>query len=204
MTDLVVSPCSRKAAEHAVLRWHYSAQMPTGKLVTFGVWEDGDYVGAILYGRGASPYLLTAYGLDQTEGCELVRVALRRHTTPVSQAVASTLRQLRDVAPGLRVVVSFADPKEGHHGGIYQAGNWVYTGMSNPVTEYLIGGRWRHTRGAYWNAKGREIPKRTAPGKHRYVYPLDRQMRRRLSKLALPYPQPADEGSTVSRPASGR
>ena len=41
----------------------------------------------------------------------------------------------------------------------------------------------------------------TVQGKHRYLYPLDRAMRRRILPLALPYP--AAEVSTVTRLASG-
>ena len=138
---------------------------------------------------GASPNLGTALDLDQTEVCELTRVALREHQHAVSEIVALALRQLRATNPGLRLVVSFADPKEGHHGGIYQAGNWVFTGMSNPVTEYLIGGRWRHTRGAYHHPDRATARSRQAPGKYRYLYPLDRAMRRRLGSLGQPFPR---------------
>lgn len=187
---LVVAPCSHDAAEYAVNHWHYSRVLPTGKLVKIGAWE-GDpsrFAGAVIFSRGASPWLGEAYSLDHTELCELTRVALRDHQAPVSQIVARSLSVLREVGPGLRLVVSFADPSEGHHGGIYQAGNWIYTGQSNPVTEYLIDGRWRHTRGAYHHPKRATAPTRTMPGKHRYLYPLDKQMRRRLTRLALPYP----------------
>jgi hypothetical protein len=188
MTDLLVAPCDTKAATYAVLNWHYSKVMPTGKIVKYGVWEDKKFIGAVLYGRGASPHLGTALDLDATEVCELVRVALTTHKTPVSQIVARTLTELRKTQPGLRLVVSFADPKEGHRGGIYQAGNWIYTGRSNPVTEYFIDGRWRHTRGAYHHPNRKTAPMREAPGKYRYLYPLDKAMRRKITRLALPYP----------------
>lgn len=198
---LVVAPCSYDAAKYAVVNWHYSASMPATKNVTYGVWESDRFVGSVLFGRGASPHLGNALGLDQTEVCEMTRVALRSHSAPVSQIVSSALRQLSNSSPGLRAVVSFADPKEGHHGGIYQAGNWIYTGESNEVTEYYINGRWQHTRNAYHHPKRPTAPKRTSPGKFRYIYPLDRAMRRQLRPLSLPYP-PAGEGSTVSRDVS--
>ena len=41
---------------------------------------------------------------------------------------------------------------------------------------------------------------RILAGEHRYVLPLDKQIRRRVMKLALPAPSPAVEGSTVIRP----
>lgn len=187
--ELTVAPCGHDAATFAVTRWHYSRVMPTGKLVKYGVWEDDQFVGAVLFGRGASPHLGTALNLDATEVCELVRVALTNsHQSPTTMIVARAMNLLAASNPGLRLVVSFADPKEGHHGGIYQAGNWTYTGMSDPVTEYLIGGRWRHRRGAYHHPQRPTAKKREAPGKYRYLYPLDRQMRRKIAPLALPYP----------------
>lgn len=120
----------------------------------------------------------------------MTRVALRDgHVHPVTRVIASALSTLRTTNPGLRLVVSFADPAQGHHGGIYQAGNWIYTGMSSPVVEYRIGGRWRHTRGAYWHPDRATAERRTMPGKHRYLFPLDRAMRRRILPDASPYPR---------------
>ncbi|HJU36321.1 MAG TPA: hypothetical protein VJ716_02755 [Gaiellaceae bacterium] len=101
-------------------------------------------MGVVIFSRGASPYLGRKYDLDHTEVCELTRVALREHDAPVSRIVAIALRMLRRKCPGLRLVVSFAGPAQDHHGGIYQAGNWVFTGRSAGVVEYLVGGRWRH------------------------------------------------------------
>lgn len=198
MVELQVAPCSHEAAKHAVENWHYSRILPTGKVVKFGVWEGGKFIGSVLFSRGASPHLGRTLELDQTEVCELTRVALTKHVAPVSQIVSQAIRLLKKSSPGLRAVVSFADPKEGHKGGIYQAGNWIYTGQSNSVVEYFINGRWRHTRGAYHHPARPTAPKREAPGKFRYIYPLDKQMRRKLTKLALDYPN-AVEGLEESR-----
>ncbi len=142
--------------------------------------------GVVIFSRGASPWLGQAYDLDATEVCELTRVALRAHVTPVSQIVARSIRLLRATSPGLRLIVSFADPAEGHHGGVYQAGNWIYTGQSSSVLEHFIRGRWRHVRGSYHEMKARgaeNVATRERPGKHRYLMPLDRAMRRRVEPL---------------------
>lgn len=197
MNDLVVALASHEAAKYAVENWHYSKILPTGKLVKYGVWEDNKFIGVVIYSRGASPNLGTFLNLDQTEICELTRVALTKHKANVSQIIAQTLKMLKEQNPGLKAVVSFADPKEGHKGGIYQAGNWIYTGQSNPVTEYLIGGRWRHVRGAYHHPERKTAPSRISPGKYRYIYPLTKQFRRKVAKLSLNYPS-AVEGLEAS------
>ncbi|WP_443602185.1 Mom family adenine methylcarbamoylation protein [Actinokineospora baliensis] len=202
----MVAPCTRAAADHAVTRWHYSAKTPRGKLACFGVWEHGVFVGSIVYGRGASNHLGRPYGLEQLQVAELVRVALTDHAAPVTQMIAATLRQLRASSPGLRLVVSFADTTQGHHGGIYQAGNWLYTGTTPPDTlSYIVHGREIHGRTLRHLAVARG-PGETAEAfvrrtidphvrsiktptlKHRYLYPLDRAMRRQLRDRARPYP----------------
>ena len=122
-----------QAANFAVKNWHYSRILPTGKLVKFGVFEQEEFIGVIIFSRGASPFLGNSLELDQTEICELTRVALTNHKTPVSQLVAQCLKELKELNPGLRAVISFADPKEGHKGGNYQSGKWLFTGARNPV-----------------------------------------------------------------------
>lgn len=202
MSDLIVAPVDLRAARYAVENWHYSRSMPAGKASLFGAWENGRYIGAVVYSRGASPWLGNAYGLTRMQVCELTRVALRDHRAPVTQIIARTLVLLRQIAPGLRLVVSFADPVQGHHGGIYQAGNWLYLGESPETIMYDVGGgRLVHTRtyrgvDAKKARAGRpEAPRIIAPPKHRYAMPLDRAMRRQLAPRALPFPSPAGEVS---------
>ena len=197
--SLRVDYCSREAATYAVEKWHYSRQMPSFKLVTFGVWEDDKFIGAVIYGGGATPNLLKPYGLGQFEGCELVRVAMTKHKTPVSRVIAITLRMLRKSFPGLRLVVSFADPGEGHSGGIYKAGGWVYAGMMREARYFKVHGRVRHPRSIAAKGGIQSIQAVRAkfdpfasivvkPGKHRYLMPLDDAMKAQVAPLAQPYP----------------
>lgn len=201
MAELKIAPVATNAATYAVEHWHYSKSLPVPPRTMFGVWEDNKFIGVVIYSRGASSTLGGPFGLSQVEVCELTRVALAEHKHPVSQIVAETLRELRKHSPGLRLVVSYADPFEGHHGGIYQAGNWIYTGETKPYVAFLddSGKRW-HTRQVSPTGRRkqfgrwRRVPKSTdlekiqIPGKHRYVMPLDRSMRRHVTKLAQEYP----------------
>lgn len=216
MTDPRVAPCSHAAAKLAVERWHYSRMMPVGKLARFGIWERDEFVGVVLFGRGAAPTLGSAYGLTQTQCCELVRVALRRHDTPVSCIVAAALSQLGATNPGMRLVVSFADTAQGHVGTIYQAGNWVYLGAVDHQW-YKVHGRMVHPKSLHstYGKGGQSLPwlrnnvdrgaeRVSMPPKHRYVMPLDRAMRRQVTKLAQPYPQSADQVSMGDVQPTGR
>jgi hypothetical protein len=189
-----------KAAQHAVLTWHYSKRMPLEPLVKVGVWEDGRYIGVVLFGRGAANNLGDAWGLQQTEVAELVRVALNKHAAPVSRIVSIATKLFRKASPGTRLLVSFADPSEGHHGGIYQAMGWTFTGRSATGKQYFYEGRWQHNRevtaGAFGKkgakvspAKLKTLPQRDRVGKLRYVLPLDKSLAGLVASRSQPYPK---------------
>jgi hypothetical protein len=200
--ELRLDWCSHEAAKFAVENWHYSRTMPVGKLVKVGAWEDKQFIGCVLFARGANNNLLKPYGLDQTEGAELARVALSPHLSPVSRIIKVAVALLRQQSPGMRLIVSFADTKQGHHGGIYQAGNWFFTGSIDPPTEYLWQGRWVHSMQVQTMIRSGHIKSRQGlkqrPGsvKHRYLMPLDDDMRAKIAPLARPYPKRA--GSSAS------
>lgn len=200
MTDLVVDACDRRAAEYAVRHWHYLGSMPSGKVVAFGVWADGRFAGAVLFGRGSTPKIGAALDLPQTQVCELVRVAFDRHAWPASQAVSSAVRLLRARQPGLRLVVSFADAGHGHRGGLYQAMNWTYLGPmiswtlrvgADRVHPRTAVARWGTCSVAELRARGADVERVDLPAKHKYVLPLDRAMARVVRRLARPYPAAA-------------
>lgn len=208
MNRLRVDWCSVKAARFAVLNWHYSQTMPIAKTVRLGVWFEGAFKGAVIFGRACRNQHLM-FGVRKEEVCELARVALDQHEGfHVSAVVARALKRLKERCPGLRLVVSFADPAQGHEGKIYQAGNWIYLGTSAPVQVLVHQGKRLHRRKYTGVAFGR--PRTTpppgsvwitTPGKHRYAYPLDRRTRRRLQRLARPYP--AHEPTSADARAAG-
>lgn len=197
---LWIAWASHDAAEYACRHWHYSGVLPVGKMVRIGVWEDGVFAGVVLFSRGAAPHLPTRYGLTQMECVELTRVALREHRATVSKIVALAIRFLRRFCPGLRLIVSFADPNQGHHGGIYQAGNWIYTGQSAPAHETLVDGRWRHPRTVGVHPEWKGLPRRPVPGKHRYLYPLDDGIRAQVETLRQPYPKKSGDSMAAHAP----
>jgi hypothetical protein len=224
---LHVDFCSHEAAKHAVMRWHYSRAMPSSKLVRFGVWEKKKFSGTIIFGLGANRHIARPFGLKDQEVCELVRVALapgREH--PTSKCVAISLRMLRRQSPGLKLVVSYADAGQGHVGTLYQAVGFYFIGTSDQ--SYIrVRGTIEHPR-TLWDRFGRQgqsipwlrenvdpraerVP--MAP-KLKYVFPLDKKLRRDLEAIARPYPksaaevnpgdtsgvQPEEAGSSPSRP----
>lgn len=209
--DLRVDWATHEAAKYACETWHYSGCVPAGKLVKVGAWEDGKFIGAVLFGRGATPNLCKPYGLAQDECVELVRIALTTHATPVSRIAALALKFLKRANPKLRLVVSFADSTQGHHGGIYQAGNWVYSGQGDAAKFYLIRGKLTHPRslGSLGLVQSIQGARRIDPnaqvvvvdGKHRYLMPLDDDMRKQIAHLAKPYPKRVKQATTDDQSA---
>jgi hypothetical protein len=203
--------CSHEAAKYAVEKWHYSRRMPLGRMSRVGVWENEKYIGCVLFARGANNAIGDAYGLKIIEICELVRVALTIHVTPVSRIGAIAIKMLVKQSPGLRLIVSYADDREGHHGGIYQAMNWVYIGKGASTKEWYHEGRWKHNRemtsGAFGGgrkvAEYQQHPMRIVPGKHKYLYPLDAAMRAQIAPLAKPYPKRATRAASIDSDAPG-
>jgi hypothetical protein len=199
MVKLKIDWASHDAATHAVMNWHYSKAMPSGKLVKVGAWEDGKFVGVVLFGRGATHSIGSPYGVDQTEACELVRVALKSHQSQTSKIVSIAIKYMKRANPGMRIIISYADSGMNHHGGIYQAMNWIYAG---PIYHqgFILNGRAIHPRTI--NAKyGTEaidwLRKNVDPNakrvemeaKHKYLMPLDDAMRNQILPLAKPYPK---------------
>lgn len=192
---------THEAARHAVEHWHYSHSMPVGKCVKVGAWEGGSFVGVIVFGYGASNNLPKSFGLKQTECVELTRIAMREHITPITRMVSIAIRMLRKQSPGIRLIVSFADPDQGHKGGIYKGGNWISAGSSIASDEYIIKGKRLHGRSVRklreqsrrdtklvtveWARKHLDpnLTKMMGSEKIRFLMPLDDAMRDQVKKL---------------------
>lgn len=194
--------CSHEAAKYACENWHYSKRMYVNKTVKIGVWEDGKFIGCVIYGNGCQ-FIAKPYGMADTQVCELVRVALTNHKTPVSKILAISFKLLLKQSPDLCLIVSFSDTSKGHYGGIYQATNWVYVGSAEYHEYEVLGKRvpprtlhHRYGKGGQsieWLRKNVD-PKaeRVLNGiKHKYLYPLTPEMRDKIEPLRKPYPKPA-------------
>ena len=189
---LKLKGCGHNAAKLACERWHYSGCLPSGRLVRIGVYEDDRFIGVVLFGRGATPRIGSPFGLDQRQVCELVRVALTDHQAPVSKILALAIRLLRKSSPGLKLIVSYADPGQGHHGGIYQAANWLYLGTTAPHRQKMIHGKAFHKRSVNSVIGPNTLPYGPLEIKHKYVLPLDSTLRKKLGEVGKPYPRAAD------------
>jgi len=212
--NLRVDWCSYEAAKYAVTTWHYSHTMPKSKNAYLGVWEQSEFIGALVYSLGSGRATDgRGFGLQRSfEVVELARVALRSHVSPVSRILAISVRLLRREFPKLRLIVSYADPRHGHVGPIYQATNWLYVGPTSPSRAFVDAlGREHHSRvvshsgvNSHFGQSRHALRTQDAikiirlPGKHRYLYPLDPEIATRIRPLAKPYPKRAKDSSEPS------
>lgn len=190
----------------ALARWYYRPELPVGKTVKVGVWEDGVFAGVVVFGCGASDSLGTRYGITSLEVCEMVRIALRPdHKCQISRVLRIAISFLRKHCPGLRLVLTYADPAAGHTGAVYQAANWIYVGTTTPDWRYIdrrgIEHHSRNVKVSGWSAtlgggrmrcpKPSECTRYRVPGKHKYALPLDDAMRALVTRDAKPNPKKA-------------
>ena len=192
--------CSYEAVKYAVRHWHYSRSLPCSKTARLGVWEDGNFIGAVVFAWGANRHLAGEYELKMTECAELCRVALAKHETPVSRILAIAVKMLKREMPGIRLVVSYADLNQGHEGKIYQASNWLFVGETGHEAGITLNGKLTHRRtinSKYGTSTIEWLQKHVDPNasrregkpKYKYLLPLDDEIAERIKLVSKPYPQ---------------
>ena len=186
-----VLPIKSEETRQWFLQKHYMKRMPL-IMFAFGLYENNYLIGVISYGAPASPHL--ARGVCGEEHAldvlELNRLCLdSNEKNMASILIARSMKLL----PPPKIIVSYADTKAGHIGYVYQATNFIYTGLSakrkDPVGFDTSGGKLaRHSRG-HW---GKDLVDR--PRKHRYVNFVGnkrqkKDLRSQLRYEAQPYPK---------------
>jgi hypothetical protein len=156
---------SQKEAKPFIERWHYSKRCPTGKNIFFGAYL-GDTLYAVAdYGIGVNPaqaaYLARVTGLPVTKSNLMELKRLCRIEPPMDLKLTKFLRICHVLLrrEGVKFVVSFSDPANGHHGGIYKAANFIHLGKSNAEWHLVDkNGRLRHRLYAFRYARRKGIP----------------------------------------------
>lgn len=170
---------------------HYSGRKPVVS-VAYG-WYDQDRLMAVCtFGKPASPSLCRGIMGEEFKSSvyELNRLCREEDLTePLSKFVGLCLRALRSKN---WIVVSFSDTGMNHNGYIYQATNFMYTGVTKKRTDMYTEGN-KHSR-HYKHSKQTGLRKVRTP-KHRYVYfcTSDKKLRRlwkeQMRYPVLPYPK---------------
>lgn len=180
---------------------HYLRTFPGGTHLALGAFLGHRLVGVMTLGVGPGQVYRLVEGAGLPHCLVLTRFCLvdELPTNSESRILGVVLRALKKQT-GVKFIVSYADPAQGHVGTIYQATNWTYTGLSQATPSYTLGGRapqhsrsFSHVYGTrdlkHFAVHGAEIRKLPQLPKHRYVYFLDPAWRPRLRVAAKPYPK---------------
>ena len=198
---LEVKPIPVTVARDLIISHHYLGSFPGGTRLCFGVFIDQRLVGSLTLGVGSKESHRLVSGARPNDCMTLTRLwisdELGKNTE--SYVIGLVLRKLRRHT-SVKFVISYSDPAEGHHGVIYQASNFIYTGLSVAMPKYDLGdgiARNSRTLGQIFGTHSTRYLKRNGikvrlipqVPKHRYLYFLDRRWRTRLTVPILPFPK---------------
>jgi hypothetical protein len=202
LQDWSVKPIDNATAQQVVVEHHYlHRKAPCSQ--AFGLFDESDNLrGVVMYGTPSSSALRAGIaGKDQsTNVIELTRLWIDDSTPKNSESylIGNSIKHCDK-----EIVVSFADTSQNHLGIVYQATNWIYTGLSAKRTDWSVEGIDKH--GHTWADKYTAAEMRELFGdrftlvprsrKHRYIY-LNAKGRRKKELMSLlrykqePYPKP--------------
>jgi hypothetical protein len=163
--------------------------------------DSKEMVGVITYGTPSSaPLRRGICGDDEkTNVIELTRLWVKDGTPKNTESffIGNTINKVDK-----EIIVSYAEIQQGHVGTVYQATNWIYTGLSAKRGNWTIEGVEKHcqtiadkyTAVSIREKYGDKFSIVDRPRKHRYVYFNCGSKRKRvlLGKLkypVLPYPK---------------
>ena len=191
---------SYKAIKYACLKYHYAKTVPQVR-VGYSVFNDKDeWCGVILFSNGANQHIASSFNLVQGQVVELVRVALNGKQGCTSRVLGMALKLLKQDAPALKAIVSYADRNQNHVGTIYQATNWFYIGEFASERGIMLKGKLTHRRSINakygtsnidWLRQNVDPKAEVIMGqtKIKYVYPFDKRSRKLIQGMSKPYPK---------------
>lgn len=204
-----VKRVSNELAQSVVVAHHYLHRKAPCS-VAFGLYDaDSQLRGVILYGTPSSaPLRAGIAGKEEALNViELTRLWVDDDTPKNAESylIGNSVKHC-----GKEIVVSFADTGQNHYGIVYQASNWLYTGLSAKRTDWTVEGESKH--GHTWADKYTADQMREIFGdrftlvprsrKHRYIFINAKGKRKKelISKLKYPlepYPKKENNETTI-------
>ena len=202
MMPYTIKPISHASAQILVVNNHYlHRRCPCS--FSFGLFDNSNSVpiGVIIYGTPSSaPLRRGICGDDEKNNViELTRLWISDDAIKNSESflISHTLPLVDK-----EIVVSYADPTQNHIGVVYQATNWIYTGLSAKRTNWTVEGTNKHCQTIADKYTSEELKQKYGdaftlvdrPRKHRYVFfNCDKRRKRELIKKLkypiFPYPK---------------
>jgi hypothetical protein len=198
---MIVLPIKNEEVAPWLLEKHYAKRIPQ-IMFSYGLYENNQLIGVVTYGIPASPSLCMGIcGKEYADKVlELNRVCLMDNAkNQASFLVANSIKQL----PKPTIVVSYADMGQGHVGYVYQATNFIYTGLSANRVDWTVKGlEHKHSKTISDGMTLESIKEKYGDDfyytersrKHRYIFfHGDKKQKKEMNKLLKykiePYPK---------------
>lgn len=190
-----IKEISYKEAIDFLLPKHYSGRKPH-IAIAFGLYRDNILQAVCTFGKPASHSLCKGICGEEyaNKVYELNRLCrLDTYDKPLSQFVGACLRNLK---VNNWIIVSYSDMAMTHHGYIYQACNFLYTGATKSRTDFYSGEK--HSR----HSRPVEGLRQFRSSKHRYVYICgDKRFKKKILEVlnykVMPYPKGDNKNYTL-------
>jgi len=188
------------------LHKHYAKRIPNISF-SFGLYDQNNFLkGVCSYAKPMSHTLVQGAlaGKYTDTFLELNRLVVNDNLG--KNVLSFFVSQSLALLPKPQVIVSYADTSQGHHGYIYQATNWIYTGLSAKFTDNAVKGLehlhhstiedsvGRYDKDAKINKTellkekyGDLLYKKERPRKHRYFYFLGNRKDKKNMTNSLVY-----------------
>ena len=130
--NYTVSLCNRNEIKEFIETYHYSKNINgISSPYCFKLLDNGDMIGAMVYGYIAMQGVWKKYAEKETDLIELRRLCCIDDTPKNTESyfIGYTLRWLRDNT-SIKKVISYADETYNHKGVIYKASNFKHLGMT--------------------------------------------------------------------------
>lgn len=202
-----VEAIDSKVAQALVVENHYLHRRAQC-MFAFGLLQGDELIGCVIWGKPASPWPCRGICGPEEAGhvLELTRLWIDDKSVKNAESflIASSIKMLPEKYD---ILLSYAEIQQGHVGVVYQATNWLFTGMSDKHLEWWLDGKpLKHSRHAFdewgWVAGaklhyGSRMEKMERPRKNRYVMFRGSKKRKKelMSKLRykpMPYPKASD------------
>ena len=189
--SFTIEPIDYHTAMNIVVEKHYlHRKSPCSK--AFGLFQDGQILGVVVYGISASSTLLRGIAGDDEKSnvYELTRLWVDDCVPKNGESflIGNTIKQLDK-----EFIVSFDDSSQDHLGIVYQATNFLYTGLSAKFRDPKVKGLENQHHATYANGlTNKQVIEKFGEEnvywverarKHRYIY-INAHGRRRKQLIA--------------------
>jgi len=194
LSEYKIKQISYREAMEIVVKNHYlHRKCPCS--IAFGLFLNDEIKGVICYGTPSSSTLRSGIaGKDNSFNViELTRLWVCDSVPKNGESflIGNTLKMC-----GKEIVVSYAEIQQGHVGVVYQATNWLYTGLSAKRTNWTIQGIDKHCQTIADKHSVKEIREIYGdrfslvdrPRKHRYVFINANKYRKKELLKQIKYP----------------